>query len=114
MSRDYRLYLDDMKMSCEKIIAYTMGMTREEFLSDSRTFDAVVRNLEIIGESTKQIPQELRNQHPGVEWAKAAGLRNLIVHQYFGIDQDIIWDVAMNHIPALNAHLRIILTENPA
>jgi uncharacterized protein with HEPN domain len=111
VSREYRLYLEDMRVSCEKVLRYTRGLTFEQFVQDEKTFDAVVRNLEIIGEAAKQIPVDMRARYPQVEWRKIAGLRDVIAHEYFGIDEDILWDVVGNRVPALLDDLQRILAE---
>ena len=111
MSRDYHLFLRDMQESCSKILRYTHGITLAKFLGDEKTFDAVLRNLEIVGEAVKQIPLDVRTRYPEVEWRKIAGLRDIIAHEYFGIDTDILWDVIQNRIPALRADLHRILAE---
>lgn len=96
MSPDYRLFLDDMKGACDKILRYTSGLTFEQFIGDDKTFDAVVRNLEILGEAAKHIPDHVRESHGSVEWRKISGLRDFIAHEYFGIDHEILWDVIEN------------------
>lgn len=70
MSRNYQLFIEDIQMSCEKIVRYTKGLTVEQFLADDKTFDAVVRNLTVIGEAVKHIPQDVRERHPLVEWRR--------------------------------------------
>ena len=106
MSRDYRLFLDDIRESCEKILRYTQGMAKVQFEADEKTQDAVVRNLEIIGEAVKHLPEEVRNRYPQVEWRKIAGLRDVVVHHYFGINKDIVWDIVENKVPQLLVQLK--------
>jgi uncharacterized protein with HEPN domain len=101
MSRDWSLYIDDILTSCRKIRSYTDGMTREQFAADDKTYDAVARNLEIIGEAAKNIPPSIQTMMPGIDWRKPAGLRDVIAHAYFGIDDSILWDVIKNKIPEL-------------
>lgn len=81
-------------------------MTREEFLADSRTYDAVVRNLEVIGEAAKHIPPEVLESMPGVPWKRVASMRNILAHAYFGIDNDILRDVIVSHVPVMNREIR--------
>jgi uncharacterized protein with HEPN domain len=109
MSRDFRLYLDDIQVSAEKVLRYTRGLGFAQFVSDDKTFDAVVRNLEIIGEAAKNIPQDIRDRYPDVEWRRIAGLRDVVIHEYFGIDDRILWDVVCNHVPRLLDQVRRIL-----
>jgi uncharacterized protein with HEPN domain len=106
MSRDWQLYLDDMVAACEKILRFTAGMTRAEFFDDEKTHDAVVRNIQIAGEAAKNIPAEVRQTMPGIEWKKIAGMRDLIVHAYFGIDPDILWLAVETKVPELLRTLR--------
>lgn len=101
MSREYILYLEDILDSCQKILRYTHGMTINKFKQDEKTYDAVIRNLEIIGEAAKHIPDEVRVVIPEIEWRKAAGLRDMLAHAYFGIDDVILWDVVQQKIPEL-------------
>ena len=110
MSRDPNLYLEDIQNSCDKIIHYTSGMTFDDFTCDDRTYDAVIRNLEIVGEAAKNIPEELKRKYSQVEWRAIGALRNIVAHEYFGVKDEIIWDVVINKIPVLREHIQQILT----
>jgi uncharacterized protein with HEPN domain len=110
MSRDYKVYLDDILEAAANIRSYTSGITREAFTQDKKTFDAVVRNLEIIGEAIKNIPDSIRSRYPDIEWKKIAGLRDILIHEYFGVDAEIIWDIVQNKLPDLEKKIRRIVT----
>ena len=112
MSRDVNLFLEDMQTACEKVVRYVKNLKQKQFFKDEKTYDAVVRNLTIIGEAVKNVPQEIRELHPGIEWRKIAGFRDIAAHDYFGIDEDILWDIIQNEIPYLLTQLnRIIIKE---
>ena len=109
MSRDYKVYLEDILEAIHKIRAYTAGLSLPTFTADSKTFDAVVRNLEIIGEAAKGLPEPVRVRHAEVNWKRIAGLRNILIHEYFGVDATIIWDIVQNKLTALeNASQEIL------
>lgn len=101
MSRSIELYLDDILESIEKIQRYTANMSKATFVADERTFDAVAHNLQIIGEAVKNIPIEIRSLYPEIEWRKIAGLRDILAHAYFSIDDEIIWDVVQSKLTPL-------------
>jgi uncharacterized protein with HEPN domain len=93
MSRDDIMYLQDIAESCEKVLRFTTGLSQSDLIKDEKTYDAVVRNLEIIREAAKHISADFRKRIPDIQWRKAAGLRDMLAHAYFGIDNDILWDV---------------------
>ena len=109
MSRDYRLYLDDIIECCEKILDFTAGMTLEDFSNDVRTVDAVVRNIEIIGEAVKNVPVEWLETKPEIDWKKIARLRDLIVHRYFRVELEVIWTIVQDRLPELQESVRSLL-----
>ena len=107
--RNPQLLLEDMLLSMEKISTYIGMMDKDAFLKDARTVDAVVRNLEIIGEAASRIPDDFKGTHPEIPWRKVVGLRNRVVHEYFGVDLEIVWSVISNDLPPLKAGLRLIV-----
>lgn len=108
-TRDWRLYADDILESCGKVRRYVTGMSYEAFAADERTLDAVIRNLEIIGEAAKCLPDEVVASAPGIEWRKIRGMRDVLAHAYFGVDPKVVWDVATTKLDALEAAVRMLL-----
>jgi uncharacterized protein with HEPN domain len=109
--RDWRLRIDDIIEAIGKIDAYTSGMTQEAFAQDSKTIDAVVRNLEVIGEASCHIEEEVLRAAPEVPWGKMRGLRNVVAHEYFGVDVAIIWHTARNDLPRLQIALQRLVDD---
>lgn len=109
--RDYRLYLDDILTAIRNIEQYTKGLTFSKFKNNNLVRDGVVRNLEIIGEATKNIPAHLKNKYTTVEWKKISGLRDILAHEYFGIDLDVVWDIIKNKLPDLKKNTSRILKQ---
>ena len=103
--RPIRLLIEDMLDSIGRIEQYVSGSDRETFLGDQKTADAVVRNLEIIGEAASRIPETTQSQHVAVEWRKIVGLRNRIVHEYFGVDLEIVWEIIQKDLTDLRLRL---------
>jgi len=93
------LFLEDILSSIQKIEDYIGGISFEDFQNDTRTVDAVLRNLEIVGEASKNIPSEIREGHPDIPWGRMTGLRNIVSHEYFGIDLSIIWQIITVNLP---------------
>lgn len=108
--RDPAILIADMLDACAKIHRYTEGMSRESFLQDEKTIDAVIRNLTVIGEAAQQMPETDRNQYSDIQWHQITGMRNRIVHDYAGIDVEIVWQVITSNIPELKKDLSKIVT----
>jgi uncharacterized protein with HEPN domain len=113
VSRDPLLFLEDIEKSCEKVVRYTEGRSKDQVFGDDIRADAVLLNLHIIGEAVKKLPEDLRERHPDVAWREIAGLRDVIAHTYFALDSDILWDAVERDVPALlDAVRKIIRTES--
>ena len=109
MSRDPKVYLEDILESIRRINSFIGDLDADEFGGDELRLDAVIRNLEVIGEAVKCLPVEFRESQSQVEWRKIAGLRDILIHHYFGINVKIIWDVVKNKLPALETQIHAIL-----
>ena len=107
--RSSRLLLEDILESVDKISEYTKGISFDEFLNDSKTSDAVIRNFEIIGEASNRLPEEVRDEYPSVDWHRIRGFRNRIVHDYMGIDFQVVWHIKENFLPDLKNKIQSIL-----
>ena len=103
--REWRLFVADMLEASGKISGYVSGMGFEDFCADTRTVDAVVRNLEIIGEASRGIPDDKKLLKPEIDWAAIRGLRNRIVHEYFGLSLSVIWAIVQTDLPVLAQQL---------
>ena len=103
------IFLEDILQAIKKIEKYTNGLNCERFRSDEKSVDAVIRNLEIIGEASKNITSELKNKFPQIPWKKMMGLRNIVAHEYFSIDLNIIWEIASKNLPEVKPRIERIL-----
>jgi len=103
--------LKDILEAISRTERYVGKATLGEFMANTKTQDAVVRNLEIIGEAVRNFPPDFRTAHPEVEWAKIVGIRDRLIHQYFSVDWDILWDVVSDKLPALKVQVERILDE---
>ena len=110
MSRDYKAYLSDIIGSINKIEKYTKNMSFQDFLQNELVQDGAVRNLEIIGEAVKKLPNEIKKHQPAVERKKIAGMRDILIHAYFGVDVVIVWDIIQNKIPNLKQNVLDLFT----
>lgn len=106
--RGWHFYVRGMIEFAEKVLIFTNEMDRDAFVGDALTYDATLRNLELIGEAATHIPDTVRKTHPEVPWRTIIGTRNRLAHAYLGIDNDVIWDVIQRDIPALLPALRRI------
>jgi uncharacterized protein with HEPN domain len=109
--RDSRLLLDDILLSIDKITEYTHDLSFDEFLNDSKNLDAVIRNFEIIGEAANRLPDEIKDEYPLVDWHRIRGFRNRIVHDYMGIDFQMVWLIKENFLPVLKDQIQSIVND---
>jgi uncharacterized protein with HEPN domain len=107
--RTYRFFLEDMLLSMNRVAEYINGLSFIEFKHDYKTVDAVIRNFEVIGEASKNMPKEIKDKYPMVPWEEMYLMRNKISHEYFGIDYEILWDVASNYLPGNKSQIEEIL-----
>lgn len=110
MPRDFRLYLDDILDAIRQIRLYVGTQDETAFLADRKTQDAVIRNLEIIGEAAGNLPDVIRNKMPGIDWRKFKGLRNILAHEYFGINPAIVWDIVQKKLGPVETACRNVLS----
>ena len=106
------MYIEDIQFSMERISEYTENYTLSLFRHDQKTVDAVIRNFEIIGEATKNISPEIKQKYAHIPWDEMYALRNKITHEYFGIDFEIIWEIATNHLPSNKIDIDKLLEDN--
>ena len=109
--RNWRMRVEDILACIEKIRAYTRGMTYEQFCADGKTVDAVLRNLEIIGEAAGYIPLEIQEKYPELGWLEMRGMRNIMAHEYFGVSLSIIWHAIEFDLAPLADGLNKLLTD---
>lgn len=110
--REWRFYLDDMIDFAGKVLAYTDGFDQSSFLARGLTYDATLRNLELIGESATHIPEKIRATHPDIPWRMIIATRNRLIHGYLGIDDDTLWSIIHDDVPELLPMLQAMKTES--
>jgi uncharacterized protein with HEPN domain len=109
--RDWRFRIEDILLSLDKIARYVAEMDYQTFRTDDKTVDAVERNLQIIGEAAANLPEWLQTRYPDVPWHQMRGLRNILVHRYFGVDLSIIWQTLQEDLPPLVPQLQHVLKQ---
>ena len=109
--REWRFYLDDMIGFAERVIEYTDGLDQAAFVASAMTYDATLRNLELIGEAATRVPQVVREESPQILWRQIIATRNRLIHAYLGIDNDTLWSIVRDDVPALLDALRRLREE---
>lgn len=111
MKREFLDYLDDIVDAMDKVEDFTKDMKYEEFIEDDKTTFAVIRALEIIGEAVKKMPPSIKKQHPQIPWKDMAGMRDKLIHEYFGVKTKVVWETIKQDIPPLKPLFQRILAE---
>ncbi len=109
--RDYRDYLQDIIDSINDIESFTAGMTFEDIIQDKKTINAVIRSIEVMGEAAKKIPNSIRDKNPSVPWKKMGGMRDKLIHEYFGVDNEILWKTIKYSLPGLKDKIGKVLEQ---
>lgn len=109
--RNYLFYLEDIQESMQKIISFIDDLSFEEFKKDVKTQDAVIRNFEVIGKAANNLPNNIKNEHPSVPWDKMYGLRNIVSHEYFGVDLELIRNISSSQLPVNLKQISDIIQE---
>lgn len=111
MSRSAREYLQHIAQETHYLRVVSAGLAQADMMADETLKRAMTRSLEIIGEAVKQLPDSIRHQHPQIPWRAMAGMRDRLIHSYFSVDYDIVWDVVINHIPPLDMVVHDLLDQ---
>lgn len=116
MRRELRDYLEDIVTAIDETAEFTQGLTFESFSRDRKTINAAIRSLEVLGEAAKRIPESMRAMAPGVPWKYMAGMRDKLIHEYFGVDSEIVWTVIREELPPIRPEILKLmdLLEEPA
>ena len=109
--RDYSLYLSDILKAFEAIESFVEGQSFEDFKKDDKTSSAVIRKFEITGEAAKQVPENVKQEYPSVPWKEMAGMRDKLIHFYFGVNYELLWQTIRNRIPEIKPVIRQILQD---
>jgi len=109
--RNHQIYLKDILSAINSIEKFVEGMSFEDLKNDDKTSSAVIRKLEIIGEATKNIPKDIQNKNPQIPWKEMAGMRDKLIHFYFGVDHNLVWNTIKKRIPKIKPFIENILKE---
>lgn len=108
-TRNWRLYIEYMVECGERVLSYAVGFNRDTFVADGRTYDAILRNIGQIGELATNIPDDVREAHPEIDWREIIGTRQHLIHGSLAIDDDVVWDIVQTGVPDLLPKLRLLL-----
>ena len=111
MKRDYRVYLRDILQALRNTQKFVGRMSYEKFIADRKTISAVIRELEIVGEAAKQIPASVRKKYPQIPWSDMAGMRDKLIHFYFGVDMEIVWETVKVRVPQVEPLMKDVLSD---
>lgn len=111
MKRDHLDYIQDILDSIKEVETFIKGFDYNAFEKDRKTVNAVVRSLEVIGEAVKKVPEDVKNQHSEIPWRNMSGMRDKLIHEYFGVDEEIVWKVALEELPPLKSLFQKLLEE---
>nr|WP_321400354.1 DUF86 domain-containing protein [uncultured Desulfobacter sp.] len=106
--RSWEFRIDDINDALSRIFQYVEGLAYTDWLKDQKTIDAVIRNLEIIGEAASKVPQEIQEKYFDIPWYQMKGMRNILIHEYFGVDNEMLWKTIQNDLPKLKTSLQNI------
>ena len=109
--RGDREFILDMLIACNRILEYAEGLNFEKFSKSSMVVDAIIRNIEILGEAAKKISENIKNKYPEIDWQKIGATRDKVIHSYFGIKLEIVWDIITTHVPKLKKQLEKIIKQ---
>ena len=107
--RNWELRIADIIDAIEKILSYVEGMTFDQFVDDPKTIDAVIRNITVIGEAARNVPEEVIGRHSSLPWREMRDIRNVVVHEYFGVDNNVVWDTLQRNLPPLLPELKRLI-----
>lgn len=113
MSRDPRLYLDDLIEAAERALAYDASLSKDAYQPGNMAFEAIVRQIEIIGEAAAHLPKDVHAQAPDIPWSNLIGIRNRLIHGYFAVDPDIVWSVVHDKLPSMLVSAKQLLEKLP-